>query len=92
MNNPFSGYAIGQILATGIKIEGSGAMIEHKWMLMDCGTEPVEGSCGSPILDDNRRVVGFFRYKRKDSPHCYAVSSMELREAEYEICGIEIEF
>jgi len=92
MNNPFSGYAEGQVLACGVKVEGSGRMVEHQWIYMSCGTEPVDGSCGSPILASNRTVVGFFRYKKKDSPHCYAVTAMELRDGEYEICGQEMEF
>lgn len=96
MNNPFSGHSDGQILATGIKVEDSGVMIKHEWILMDSGMDrgmdPVDGSCGSPILDDNRQVVGLFRYKQKNSQHCYAVSATELRAAEYEICEQEIEF
>jgi hypothetical protein len=92
MNNPFSGYAEGHVLALGIKVEASGKMVEHEWLYMDCGTEPVDGSCGSPILADDRTVVGFFRYKHNDSLHCYAVCAMELRDGEYEICGQAMEF
>jgi len=92
MNNLFSGYAKGRILALGIKVETSGKRVEHQWLYMDCGTEPVDGSCGSPILTDEGKFAGFFRYKQNDSQYCYAVSAMELRDAECEICGREMEF
>jgi hypothetical protein len=93
MNNPFSGCAYSQLLGTGVKVEGIQAtMTRHHWIVTDCGTDPVDGSCGSPILDDNRRVVGFFQFKQNNSAHCYAVSVEELRKEEYEICAQEIEF
>ena len=90
MDNPFSGFCEGQIMALGTKILGEGAEhIPHKWMIFENGDEPIDGSCGTAILDEEKRVVGFFRYKLDNSGRCYAVSAMELRNHGYEIFGGE---
>jgi hypothetical protein len=56
------------------------------------GDEPVDGSCGSPILNSDGEVVGLFRFKKEDSHHCLGVSAMELRTFGYEICAGEQQF
>jgi hypothetical protein len=87
MNNPFSGYCVGQILAPGVRVEGSGLMIQHYWVIMDASSDqgPIDGSCGSAILNDDGEVVGFFRFKKQGSRDCYAVSSEMLIKAGYQI-------
>jgi len=56
------------------------------------GNEPVDGSCGCPIVDAGGRVIGIFMFKDADSNMCLCVSSIELRELGYEICGEEQSF
>lgn len=88
MDNPYSGFCEGQIVALGAKIGNSGKhYIPHTWTILQSGEEVVDGSCGSVILDDDGRVVGFFRYMSNDGTDCYTVSATELRENGYEICG-----
>ena len=66
-SGPYSGFCEGQIIALGAKIGNSGKQyIPHTWMMVQSGEEVVNGSCGSVILDDDGRVVGFFRYTSND--------------------------
>lgn len=94
MNNPYSGYAEGAVLALGFKApeEGETDYVYHTWNIFENGSEPVDGSCGSPILDEQGMVVGLFRFKIKGDQGCLAVSAMELRRFDYEICGGEQQF
>ena len=94
MDNPFSGSCVGLVLAMGAKIpeEGDREYVMHKWCIFENGNEPLNGSCGSLILDSNRKVVGFFRFKKNNSPNCWGVSAMELRTFGYEICDGEQKF
>ena len=91
MNNPFSGSCEGVTMALGATIAGEGDKdyVTHEWSLFENGDEPVDGSCGSPILDAEGKVVGLFRFKAADSSLCLSVSAMELREYGYDICGGE---
>lgn len=87
MDNPYSGFCEGRIVALGEKIGTSGTRyIPHTWMIIQNGEEIVDGSCGSVILGEDSTVVGFFHYMN-DGMDCYAVSATELRENGYEICG-----
>ncbi|KAL9102553.1 MAG: hypothetical protein Q9163_002303 [Psora crenata] len=65
MNNPFSGSREGITMALGLRIpeEGEKDYVAHQWHLFDNGDEPVDGCCGSPILDAEGRIVGLFRFK-----------------------------
>jgi hypothetical protein len=94
MDNPFSGSCEGVVLGLGAKIpeEGERDYVLHEWYIFENENEPVDGSCGSAILDSDRKVVGLFRFKKINSPHCLGVSAMELRTFGYEICGGEREF
>jgi hypothetical protein len=93
MDNPFSGSCNGLVLALGAKIpwEEDRDFVMHKWCIFENGNEPVDGSCGSLILDSDRKVVGFFRFKN-NSVDCWCVSAMELRTFGYKICGREQQF
>jgi hypothetical protein len=66
--------------------------VAHVWSLFENGDEPVDGSCGSPILNDEGKVVGLFRFKVANSNLCLSVSASELREYGYEICDGEQTF
>lgn len=91
MNNPFSGGCEGSVLALGALIPGNGdhEHVPHQWLLLENGDAPVDGSCGTAIVDKNRQVVGLFRYKHLE---CYATSAVSLRKYGYEICGGEQTF
>jgi hypothetical protein len=94
MENPFSGSCAGLVLGLGAKIpeEGDRDYVLHKWWIFENGNEPVDGSCGSPILDSDGKVVGLFRFMKETSRHCLGVSAMELRAFGYEICDGEQQF
>ena len=87
MDNPYSGFCEGRIVALGAKIGNSRKQYTpHTWMTLQSGEEVVDGSCGSVVLDDDGgRVVGSFRYMPNDGTECYTVSATELRENGYGI-------
>ena len=80
--------ALGATISDG----GNKDYVTHQWHIFENGDEPVNGSCGSPILDAEGKIVGLFRFKVANSPLCLSVSAMELREYGYEICGGEETF
>lgn len=94
MENPFSGSCEGTVMALGARIveEGDKGFVAHEWIFFENGDEPVNGSCGSPILDTEGKVVGLFRFKVEESGLCLTVSATELQERGYEICGGERSF
>ena len=94
MNNPFSGGCEGTLLATGAKISDINNLtyVKHQWSIFENGDTPVEGSCGSPILDARGNVIGLFQFQVAESDMCLSVSALELREHGYEPCGGEQTF
>ncbi|MCJ1483606.1 hypothetical protein MMC06_003774 [Schaereria dolodes] len=94
MNNPFSGSCEGVTVSYGIIIPDleSEKYVAHEWIFFENGNEPVDQSCGSPVLDAEGQVVGLFRYKAANSSLCLAVSAITLREYGYEICSGEQTF
>jgi hypothetical protein len=94
MDNPYSGFSEGSMLATGYKCPDGGRTeyVLHSWNIFENGSEPVDGSCGSPILDGQGMVVGLFRFKVGETNACLAVSATELRSFGFEICGGEQQF
>lgn len=94
MDNPYSGYTEGTVIGVGLKLAGEGGTnyIHHTWDLFENGNEPVDGSCGCPVLDEQGLVVGLFRFKMEGGDGCLAVSAMELRRFNYEISGGETQF
>jgi hypothetical protein len=94
MDNPFSGSCAGLVLGFGARIPGEGDRdyVRHQWNVFENGSEPADGSCGSPILDSDGKVVGLFRFRQNNSRNCWGVSAMELREFGYEVCGGEQQF
>ncbi|KAL8842261.1 MAG: hypothetical protein Q9170_000587 [Blastenia crenularia] len=90
MNNPFTGSSEGTIMALGAEIigeEGDRKFVRHEWHMFENGDQPVDGSCGAPILNDQDRVVGLLRFRDPTSNLCLSTSATELREFGYEICG-----
>ncbi|MCJ1358573.1 MAG: hypothetical protein MMC33_008573 [Icmadophila ericetorum] len=57
------------------------------WAKFENGMEPVDGACGSAILDDEGKLVAFFQFQDQKSGECVGASGMELRSHGYEICG-----
>lgn len=94
MNNPFSGGCEGVTMVVEAKITDIKDLtfVKHRWEIFENGDAPVEGSCGSPILDADGNVVGLFRYKMPGSNMCLSVSASELKEHGYELCGGEQTF
>lgn len=63
--------------------------ITHTWLIIQNREEVMDGSCWSAILDEDNKVVGFFRYMSNDGADGFAVSATELREGGYKIyCGV----
>ena len=97
MDNPFSGRYEGVTMASGARIpeEGAKNYVTHQCILFENDDDDdavvVDGSCGSPILNADGKVVGLFRFKAK-SGACLAVAAMELWEYGYEICDGERTF
>jgi hypothetical protein len=56
-------------------------IIGHMWSVFENGGEPIDGCCGSAILDEQGRVVAFFRYRMNQSG-----------DHGYEMCGGEQTF
>ena len=94
MDNPYSGFSEGSVLVTGYKLpEGGGTeYVRHNWDIFENGSDPVDGSCGCPILDEQGMVVGLFRFKVRGTSTCLAVSAMELRRFGFEISSGEQQF
>jgi hypothetical protein len=64
MDNPYSGFSEGSVLATGYKFSDGGTeYVRHSWDVFENGSELIDGSCGCPILDEQGMVVGLFRFK-----------------------------
>ncbi|KAK2799102.1 hypothetical protein FQN50_008608 [Emmonsiellopsis sp. PD_5] len=68
MNNPFIGHRDGMVVGSArTKIPSDEATVDHTWMKVNWyyfgnGIEPSQGSCGSAILDEDGKVVSFFRF------------------------------
>ena len=69
MNNPFSGYCIGvHIGVQQTKVPSDDPVAEHRWITNEWTyfgnglDEPMDGCCGSPVLDQSGNVVSFFRF------------------------------
>lgn len=89
MNNPYSGFCEGIVIGLGARVEGFGSdvtWIKHHWSIFENGGEPIQGSCGSAILDEQNRLVSFFRFLEGDGRAVSGAASV-LREFRYEICG-----
>ena len=89
MNNPYSGFCEGIIFGIGALVEGFNKdqkWIRHQWSIFEDAGEPIQGSCGSAILDNQKRLVSFFRSLELDG-RSVSVSATVLREYHYEICG-----
>jgi len=89
MDNPFSGRCEGTVIGLGARIPGEGDKdyMAHEWHFFENSDQPVDGSCGSMILDSEDRVVALFRFQKVDSSLCLGVSAAELQSFGYEICS-----
>ena len=86
MNNPFTGYCEGLIMALGAIIEdcGSKKYVKQMWSIFENGTEPIQGRCGSGILDKHGRIIAFFRFQGVNG-FSYGVLAKELQKTGYDI-------
>ncbi|KAL8646558.1 MAG: hypothetical protein Q9210_006074, partial [Variospora velana] len=62
MNSPYTGKSEGQLLGTGIRIpdddtNGKMRYIQHKWVCFENGDEPVDGCCGTVLVDGQGRAL-----------------------------------
>lgn len=69
MNNPFSGYCLGvHIGVQRSKIPSDDPLAKPDWVTNGWTyfgnqlDEPMDGCCGSPVLDQNGNVDSFFRF------------------------------
>ena len=79
MNDPYIGAS--KEILFGHSIEGSSEThVKHLWIFMQSGhTEPVDGCCGTPVLNRNGEVIGISRETHSDG-FCYAVAADHLRD------------
>lgn len=70
------GHSEGTVISVGLKLdtEGQTEYIRHTWTVFESGSD-LDGSCGSPILDQQGSVVGLFRFKIRGDEGCLAVSA-----------------
>ena len=91
MENPFSGFCEATFMGPGGSVEGIGEdtkIVKHLWLEIENGSAPIDGSCGSPILDGEGRVVSFFRFLlHSDGRTGIGVAADELLKHGYEIHG-----
>ena len=69
MDSPFSGICEGVVLGLGGYIhepQGNVQYVEHVWMEFQNNAGVVDGSCGSPILNVDGQILGFFRCAKRD--------------------------
>lgn len=69
INNPFNGFCEGLFMGSGkYRLPADGPVANHKWVSTvwvyygNGRAEPMKGSSGSPILDKDGFLIGFFRY------------------------------
>lgn len=91
MDNPFTGLSKGQYLGTRYKRMpadeldlGVHPWAFQQWFYLGQGTimEPTQGSCGSPILDEDGRIICFFRWQDMEG-HGIGIAATELKEYGY---------
>ena len=69
MDNPYSGSCAATVVGVNSVLEGT-VYHRHDWQFFERGIAANEGSCGSPILDENGRVASIFRFVDKEDPKC----------------------
>lgn len=92
MNNPFSGYHDGVFVGTQLKrvpideATVNREWVRDTWVWLGMGMEPLNGSCGSAILDEDGNVVSFFRFLVDEYPGCgIGVAATTLSDFGYRI-------
>ncbi|KAH7031918.1 hypothetical protein B0J12DRAFT_789371 [Macrophomina phaseolina] len=87
MDNPYSGYADGNVIALGVavSVDPERKYTKQRWFTFQCGGEDINGSCGSPILDEQGRVLSFFRYQIDNTKDTFAIEAVELQKLGFEV-------
>jgi hypothetical protein len=67
MDNPFNGSCAGTVVGTNYIFENN-RYDRHLWQTFEHGTKADDGSCGSPILDENGEVAAIFRFVDGENP------------------------
>lgn len=80
MNNPYSGYADGSTVALGCIDDGGHTFAKLNRIMFQCGNHAIAGSCGSPILDENSRMLSFFRYEITGTKDTFGFEASQLKE------------
>lgn len=92
MENPFTGYAEGQFLGVQYKRLPANEpapllpWVFQTWLYMGQGSleEPMDGSCGSVVVNKEGFALCFFRWKDLDG-HSIGVSATELKNYGFQI-------
>ena len=80
MDNRFNGSCAGIVMGTNYIFENN-KYHRHDWQIFEHGTEAEDGSCGSPILDQNGDVAAIFRFVDKENPKCgFAVIGEQVED------------
>lgn len=94
MENSFSGLCEGIFMASIWKcIPADGNRHKLPWVVIsnfylgNGGEEPLDESCGSPVLTENGEVVGLFRFMTNNGK-AYCVSAEVLVETGYKLSSI----
>ena len=97
MNNPYLGRCDGRVSSISYhpktKIEGcpeqywltTAAWI---WTGQGSSSQMIDGICGTPVVSEDKEVVGFFRFAGKDplADFCYSTAAENLCVRGYKIC------
>nr|AGN71621.1 hypothetical protein 2379 [Monascus pilosus] len=93
MDSPYTGLIDGQYLTVALKHMPRDAHTEHlwveqlwQWFGQDASAIPIDGSCGSALLDTDGYVIGFFRYLDADNIGIGA-AAQELVRNGYMLCN-----
>jgi len=69
MDNPFNGSCAGSVVGRNYIFENN-RYHQHDWQIFEHGTKVDDGSCGSPILDENGEVAAILRFVDRENPKC----------------------
>ena len=98
MNSPFMGENIGTVAYPTYKpgqLSIEGEPDQHwvragdwVWNGQGSSLDMRDGVCGTPLIDSNDRVIGFFRFAGKGAydDHCFFTGSENLRSKGYKLC------
>jgi hypothetical protein len=85
MDNPFNGSCAGSVIGTNYIFENN-TYHQHNWQIFEHGTKANDGSCGSPILNENGEVAAILRFVDRENPKCgFAVMGEQVEKLGLEL-------